>query len=99
MRDAHANIKNISPSEDLKDEYDTINDTFSKRTITETLKHIRDEGRIPDKSFSSLLEQAVEPVVNRKSNTLLNILEGFIDTLGASSSFKKIRVGLLSRND
>jgi hypothetical protein len=53
MRDAHENLKNISPSDDLKYEYDTIIETFSKRTISDTLKHIRDEERISDKSFSS----------------------------------------------
>jgi hypothetical protein len=99
MRDAHANLKNISPSDEFKDEYDMILDSFSKRTISDTLKHIRDEGRISDKSFSSKLDQALEPVVKRKSNTLMNILEGFIETLGASSSFRHISNGLLSRNE
>jgi len=53
MRDAHSNIKNISPSDELKDEYDTIHDMFAKRTISDTLKNIRDGERISDKSFSS----------------------------------------------
>jgi hypothetical protein len=34
-----------------------------------------------------------------KSNTLMNILESFIETLGASSSFRKIWDGLLSRKE
>jgi hypothetical protein len=53
MRDAHANLKNIQPSDDLKDEYDTILQNFARKTISETLKDIRDEIMIPDKSFSS----------------------------------------------
>jgi hypothetical protein len=53
MRDAHANLKNVKPSVDLQDEYDTILQNFARRTISDTLKDIRDEIRIPDKSLSS----------------------------------------------
>jgi oligoribonuclease NrnB/cAMP/cGMP phosphodiesterase (DHH superfamily) len=53
MRDAHENLKKIKPSDVLKDDYDFIIENFSKRTISETLNDIRNEVKIPDKSFSS----------------------------------------------
>jgi uncharacterized damage-inducible protein DinB len=53
MSDAHENLKKVLPSDEFKYEYNTIIETFSKRSISDTLKHIRDGELIWDKSFSS----------------------------------------------